>query len=194
MLTPLAMCLLCYNQVMKKIYLVTGNPKKLKEWQAIVPGHIQLDTLDVDLPEIQSDDPEEIVVDKVKRAYEHVGEPVAVEDVSASLEKLGGLPGPFVKFFIKQLGAGALYKLAGGEGERATISCSVAYYDGREVVTVRGDIHGTIVAPRGREMPSFDMTFVPDGETETFAEMTPEKKNSLSHRNKAIHLFVEEIE
>ena len=183
----------CYNKVMKKIYLVTGNPKKLKEWQAIVPSHIQLDTLDVDLPEIQSDDPEEIVVDKVKRAYEHIGKPVVVEDVSASLEKLGGLPGPFVKFFIKRLGAGALYELAGGEGERATIACSVAYYDGDEVITVKGNIQGTIVAPRGRDMPSFDMTFVPDGETETFAEMTPEKKNSLSHRNKAIHLFVEEM-
>lgn len=178
---------------MKRIYLVTGNPKKLKEWQGIVPSDIQLETLDVDLPEIQSDDPQEIVVDKVKRAYEYVGKPVVVEDVSASLEKLGGLPGPFVKFFVKRLGAGALYELAGGEGERATISCSIAYYDGHEVITVRGDIHGTIVAPRGRDMPSFDMTFAPDGETETFAEMTPEKKNSLSHRKKAIELFVEEM-
>lgn len=178
---------------MKKIYLVTGNPKKLKEWQAIVPDHIQLDALDLDLVEIQSDDPEEIVVDKVKRAYEHVGKPVVVEDVSAGLEKLGGLPGPFVKYFMKQLGHDAFYKLAGGEGEKAMLSCAIAYYDGNEAITVKGDIHGTIVAPRGRDMPSFDMTFVPDGETETFAEMTPKKKNSLSHRNKAIHLFVEEM-
>lgn len=113
--------------------------------------------------------------------------------MSAGLEKLGGLPGPFVKYFMKQLGHDAFYKLAGGEGEKATLSCAIAYYDGDEVMTVTAGICGTIAAPRGRDTPSFDMTFVPDGETETFAEMSLEKKNSLSHRNKAIHLFVEEM-
>ena len=179
---------------MKHIYLVTGNQKKLREWQAIVPQDIQLDTLDVDLPEIQSDDSLEIVTDKAKRAYEHVGKPVVVEDVSAGLEKLGGLPGPFVKFFMKRLGQGALYELAGKEGEKATVSCSVAYYDGQNLVTVRGDIEGTIVKPRGGDEFSFDVTFVPDGETETFAEMSAEKKNSLSHRSKAIRMLLDKLE
>lgn len=179
---------------MKHIYLVTGNQKKLKEWQAIVPQDIQLDTLDVDLPEIQSDDLLEIVTDKAKRAYEHVGKPVVVEDVSVGLEKLGGLPGPFVKFFMKQLGQGALYELAGKEGEKATVSCSVAYYDGQNLVTVRGDIEGTIVKPRGGDEFSYDVTFQPDGETETFAEMTAEKKNSLSHRAQAIRMLLDKLE
>ncbi len=178
---------------MKKIYLVTGNPNKLREWRAILPDDIQIDSMDIDLPEIQSADPEEIVTDKARRAYEATGEPVVVEDVSAGLEKLGGLPGPFIKFFLKQMDSAALYKLAGAEGEKAVVSCSIAYYDGEELVTVRGDVPGTVVAPRGDDGFGFDVTFVPEGETLTYAEMDESKKNSLSHRQKAIRLFVEKI-
>lgn len=42
-----------YNKTMK-ITLVTGNVNKLKEWQAIMPAHIELLSVDVDLTEIQS--------------------------------------------------------------------------------------------------------------------------------------------
>lgn len=147
----------------------------------------------VDLVEIQSANPEEIITDKARRAYEIVGKPVVVEDVEAGLEKLNGLPGPFIKFFLEKLGHDVLYQLAGQEGERAVISCSIAYYDGKEMLTVRGDIPGTIVAPRGDSGFGFDVTFVPDGETLTYAEMADEKKNSLSHRHKAIQLLVEKL-
>lgn len=178
---------------MKHLYLVTGNPHKLTEWQQILPKDIVMETADVDLPEIQSDDAEEIVRDKARRAYKVVGKPVVVEDVSAGLEKLGGLPGPFIKFFNKRLGGDALYKLAGNEEARATVSASVAYHDGSEMIVVRADVPGKVVAPRTREGFGFDIVFVPDGETETFAEMASEKKNSLSHRRKAIQLLLEKL-
>lgn len=178
---------------MKQIFLVTGNPNKLKEWQQILPPDITMDIADVDLIEIQSIDPEEIITDKARRAYEAIGKPVVVEDVEAGLEKLNGLPGPFVKFFLKKLGNDALYQLAGNEGEKAIISCSIAYFDGKKMLTVRGDVPGTIVAPRGNDGFGFDITFVPDGETLTYAEMDEIKKNSLSHRRKAIQLLIEEL-
>lgn len=182
-----------YNEPMQQIFLVTGNSNKLKEWQQIIPSGITMDIVDVDLAEIQSADPEEIITDKARRAYEAVGKPVVVEDVEAGLEKLNGLPGPFVKFFLKKLGDDALYQLAGREGEKAVVSCSIAYYDGEKMLTVRGDIRGTIVAPRGNEGFGFDTTFVPEGETQTYAEMDSEKKNSLSHRRRAIQLLVEKL-
>lgn len=178
---------------MKHLHLVTGNAHKLKEWKQIIPQDITMDIADVDLDEIQSDDVEEIVRDKARRAYEVVGKPVVVEDVSAGLEKLDGLPGPFIKFFNKRLGGDALYKLAGGVEARATVSASVAYYDGTDMIIVRADIHGRVVEPRTREGFGFDITFVPDGESETFAEMTPEKKNSLSHRAQAICMLLDKL-
>lgn len=178
---------------MKHLYLVTGNAHKLKEWQQIIPEDIAMDIADVDLEEIQSDDAEEIVRDKARRAYEVVGKPVAVEDVSAGLEKLDGLPGPFIKFFNKRLGGDALYKLAGSQEARATVSASVAYYDGNEMIVVRADVPGKVVEPRTREGFGFDIVFVPDGETETFAEMGAEKKNRLSHRSQAIRMLLERL-
>jgi len=178
---------------MAQLFLVTGNPNKLKEWRQILPATIAMDIADVDLVEIQSVDPMEIITDKARRAYEAVGKPVVVEDAEAGLEKLHGLPGPFIKFFIQKLGGDVLYQLAGHEGEKATVSCSIAYYDGQNMLTVRGDVHGTIVAPRGDAGFGFDVTFVPDGETQTYAEMDDEKKNALSHRSKAITLLVEKL-
>ena len=177
---------------MQQIFLVTGNPNKLREWQQIMPSTIDLQSIDIDLIEIQSDNPEEIVADKARRAYEHVGKPVIVEDVDAGLEKLEGLPGPFIKYFNKKLGQDALYKLAGAAGEKAVVACTAAYYDGADLAMVRGEVNGTVVAPRGESF-GFDVVFVPDGETQTFAEMTSEKKNSLSHRSKAIHLLIKKL-
>lgn len=177
---------------MQQIFLVTGNQNKLREWQQMIPPTITLEAIDIDLIEIQGDNPEEIVADKAKRAYDHVGKPVIVEDVDAGLEKLNGLPGPFIKFFIKKLGKDALFQLAGNEGERAVVGCTAAYYDGKELIVARGEVNGTVVAPRGDSF-GFDIVFVPDGEIQTYAQMSPEKKNSLSHRHKAIEALVEKL-
>jgi len=54
---------------MKEIYLVTGNPGKLRELQAIFPSSLRLIAKELDLDEIQSMDSEEIVRDKLERAY-----------------------------------------------------------------------------------------------------------------------------
>lgn len=158
----------------------------------MMPDTIQLESVDVDLPEIQSDDATEIVTDKAKRAYKIVGKPVVVEDVEAGLEKLNGLPGPLIKFFNAKLGKDALYQLAGKEGEKATVACTIGYYDGSEMVIVRGQVDGTVVAPRGDAF-GFDIVFVPNGENQTYAEMGAERKNQISHRSKAIRAFVEKM-
>ncbi|MEO8691776.1 MAG: non-canonical purine NTP pyrophosphatase [Candidatus Saccharimonas sp.] len=178
---------------MNKIFLVTGNANKLEEWRRQLPPDIEIESVDVDLVEIQSMDSEEIVADKARRAYEATGKPVVVEDVSAGLVKLGGLPGPFVKFFIKTLGSGALFVLAGTESEPAIVSCTVAYYDGHDLLTVRGDVKGTVVESRGDNGFGFDKTFVPEGQSLTYAEMSEEQKDSVSHRSVAIKLFVDEL-
>lgn len=178
---------------MREILLVTGNKHKLEEWQRLVPPEINLESIDIDLEEIQSDSPEEIVTDKVRRAYKTVGKPVIVEDISAGLESLDGLPGPFVKFFIKRIGSDALWLLANQQEQPATVSCIAAYYDGQTLLTARGDVNGTVVAPRG-EAYGFSSTFVPNGQTQTYAEMTGEMKDSLSHRSIAVLKMLDEIE
>lgn len=165
---------------MLQITLVTGNPNKLAELQKIFPESLDLTSQSLDVDEIQDLDAHVIVHHKLQQAYELVQGPVIVEDVSAELEKLNGLPGPFVKFFEKRLGKGALYKLA-GEG-RVRVVCTMGYYDGTTEHIIDGVLNGTIVAPREGTGFGFDFVLIPDGYDKTFSELGPDIKNTISHR------------
>lgn len=179
---------------MHKIYLVTGNKGKLAEWQRLFPKDIELEALDIDLDEIQSLDLEAIAIDKAKRAYEHVGKPVLVEDVSAGLDKLGGLPGPFIKYFEKALGNDAYYQLAEKAGDPGTVVCTIGYCDDVQTFAVSGSVHGSVYARRGENGFGFDACFVPDGQQKTYGEMEPAEKDTLSHRSKAVKELVRQLQ
>jgi non-canonical purine NTP pyrophosphatase (RdgB/HAM1 family) len=175
------------------ITLVTGNPDKLRELQAIAPANMDLVFQSIDLVEIQSLDLHEIVEDKVKRAYVAVKGPVIVEDVSAGFDDLAGLPGPFYKFFRAELGDTILLKLAAIASDKVTIRCLAAYYDGQQLLFGEGVEKGTIVKPRGTNGFGFDPFIVPAGETRTLAEMSPEEKNAISHRGQALRNLLEQL-
>ena len=164
--------------------LVTGNPGKLAEFKRLLPKEITFDHHELDLEEIQSLDNNEIVTAKVKAAYAVLHCPVIVEDVMAGLDELGGLPGPFIKFFEKQMGYDALYKLRGQTA--ATVVCTIGYYDGANLLLASGTVHGQTVAQRGEFGFGFDACFMPDGHTKTFAEMPPQEKDAVSHRSIAV--------
>ena len=86
---------------MANITFITGNQDKA-DYLAKYLGH-PVDHLKLDLDEIQSLELKEIVEHKVRQAYEKVKKPVIVEDVSLEFEALGGLPGPFIKFFVEKV-------------------------------------------------------------------------------------------
>lgn len=87
-----------------KIYFITGNENKLKEFSAIIGdiGEHELYSKKVDLPEYQGE-PEEIALEKCKAALELVKAPVLVEDVSLCFNALNGLPGPYIKWFLEKI-------------------------------------------------------------------------------------------
>ena len=58
---------------------------------------------DIDLPEYQGT-PEEIVRAKCTLAAQHIKGPVVVEDTSLCFNALGGMPGPYIKWFLKEVG------------------------------------------------------------------------------------------
>ena len=58
---------------------------------------------DIDLPEYQGE-PEEIAEKKCKLAAEHIGGPVLTEDTSLCFNALGGMPGPYIKWFLSKIG------------------------------------------------------------------------------------------
>lgn len=179
---------------MPTITLVTGNPNKLRELRAIVPANLNVTSHELDLTEIQSLDLQKIVEDKVKRAYGIIKGPVIVEDVSAGLDGLAGLPGPFYKFFREKLGDEILVRLAAvAESPKVTVQCTAAYYDGDRLLFGVGLIKGTIVEPRGGNGFGFDPVIVPGGGTRTMAEMTAEEKNRISHRGQALRNLITQL-
>lgn len=178
---------------MKTVVLVTGNPHKLREWQRLLPDDVDLQSVDINIDEIQSSDLQEIVRDKAHRAYAAVQKPVIVEDIAAGLDELKGLPGPFIKFFEDTLGKGALHTLAHSDRAPAVLTATIAYYDGQTILIASSELRGHVVPPRGGEGWGFDFCFVPDGHTQTFSEMGPDGKDALSHRRAAIKKLIQQV-
>jgi inosine triphosphate pyrophosphatase len=170
---------------MQPITLVTGSAHKRAEYQRLLPANLAVIVRDIDLIEIQSFDAIEIIADKAKRAYDQIGGPVIVEDVAVGLDSLNGLPGPFIKFFNQQLGPDALYQIA-KDDKRATVTCTIGYYDGARLLMANGEVKGSVVPLRGDSAFGFDAVFVPKGQAKTYAQMTDGEKDAISHRGLAV--------
>jgi inosine triphosphate pyrophosphatase len=171
------------------ITFVTGNIKKLTELTAVLPAELDITHQKLDLDEIQSLDLHEIIAHKLRQAYAAVHGPVMVEDISAGLASLNGLPGPFIKFYHQKLGEDALYKV-GQKDDTVTVQCTMGYYDGKKEIIVDGIMRGTIVSPRGESAFGFDPVIQPEGYNKTLAELGPSIKNQISHRRKAVDAMV----
>ncbi len=162
---------------------ITGNKGKFEEMRTVLP---ELEMRDIDLPEIQSSDAEEIIRAKLRSAFEHCSGTFIVEDTSLYLDALGGLPGPLAKWFLKAIGSQGLADLAEKMGNPHAIAKTIIGYakSRDEVFFFEGVVPGRIVAPRGTGI-GWDPIFVPDGHGQAFGEMPKEKKNKISMRRLA---------
>ena len=167
------------------LYFVTGNKNKLSEVKAIFDN---VEQLDIDLPEIQDMDAKNIIRAKLIEALNHKEGEFIVEDTSLYLDCLKGLPGPFIKWFLKAIGneglANLAEKLSNSKAEAKTI---IGYAKNRdEIEFFEGSIFGKIVVQTGVSGFGWDPIFQPDGFDKTFAEMTAEEKNQVSMRKIAV--------
>ncbi len=172
---------------------ITGNADKLRELQRLFPDSLNLTHKKLDLTEIQSLDLHKIISHKLREAYADIGGPVMVEDVAAGLESQNGLPGPFIRFYMDQLGDDALYKI-GSPNDRATITCTMGYYDGETELIVEGAIQGRVVAARGQDGFGFDFIIVPNGYNQTIAELGSDVKSAISHRALAVKEMIKALQ
>lgn len=166
---------------MPDIFFITGNKHKAEEVAALLPGVQQLD---IKLPEIQSLDPEEIVAAKLAEARKHHDGVIVVEDVSLSLSGMNGLPGTMIKWFVKSLGPQGIYEVTNKLGDdRATIRCTVGLSrPGQAPTFFMTERSGRIVPPRQVSAFGWNPIFQQDGIDKTYAEMTIEERNTVSHR------------
>jgi non-canonical purine NTP pyrophosphatase (RdgB/HAM1 family) len=163
------------------IYFITGNKNKFEEVKSILPDTQQLD---IDLPEIQEMDAHKIIKAKLEEAQKHQKGEFIVEDNSLYLEAMNGLPGPFIKWFLKTIGKEGLYKLAETFGNyKAEAKVVIGYSDpSGNVEFFEGTTKGTIVSPRGEGGFGWDAIFQPEGFAKTFSEMDISEKNEISMR------------
>ncbi|MGB2791435.1 MAG: RdgB/HAM1 family non-canonical purine NTP pyrophosphatase [Candidatus Moraniibacteriota bacterium] len=167
------------------IHFITGNKNKFEEVKMIFPD---VEQLDIDLPEIQEIDTREIIRNKLSEAFRYATGEFIVEDTSLSLECLGGLPGPLIKWFSRTLGNNGLAEIVGKLGnDRAEAKTVIGYARSREeIYFFEGILQGRIVKPRGETAFGWDSIFLADGHKKTFAEMSREEKNAISMRRKTL--------
>lgn len=155
---------------METVTFVTSNPKKAEYIGKYLNIPVTHHALELD--ELQSLSLHTIVEHKVRQAYEQLRRPVIVEDVALSFDALGGLPGPFIKFFLEQMTYEQLCALPGLNTRGATASCVMGFYDGNAIQIFKGEMRGEIAQkPAGKDGYGWDCIFIPDGYTETRASL-----------------------
>ena len=166
----------CYYTRMLPVFL-TGNQNKADYLTRILG--IELEHLKLDLDEIQSLDPQAVIEHKVRQAYSIIKRPVLVEDISLGFNALGGLPGPFIKFFVEaDDGNEKLCRMLDGFEDRTAFGSVIyGYFDGANLKFFSGRLDGVIAEhPRGSGGYGWDSIFVPNGYGGlTRAELSPEK-------------------
>eukprot|EP00057_Strongylocentrotus_purpuratus_P008033 XP_011662507.1 PREDICTED: inosine triphosphate pyrophosphatase [Strongylocentrotus purpuratus] len=177
-------------------YLAVGRDTKegTEQVRAIIGKHFDVQSVAIDLPEFQGE-PDDISKAKCLEAVKHIKGPLIVEDTCLCFNALGGMPGPYIKWFLDKLGPSGLHRLlTGWEDKSAYALCTFAYSTGDAAKTVQlfqGKTEGRIVEPRGPPSFGWDPCFLPDGFDQTYAEMPNEEKNKISHRGKALKSLAE---
>lgn len=169
----------------EKLILVSTNPNKGIEAERILGRPVL--RVSIALPEIQAATVEEITRYKLEVAKTKGYKRLVVEDVSLGFDELGNFPGPYVRWLLEAAGGKGLAAIAYALNNRAArAQCCVGYWNGREGLIFSGEVAGEIlVQPKGERHFGWDAWFKPAGSSKTFAELTPDEKDSISHRGLA---------
>ena len=176
-----------------RLVAATHNKDKLREFREIFPGwEIVADSPDIE--ETETTFRGNALLKARAVAKRHPGAWVLADDSGLSADALGGAPGVFSARYAGRDGDdeannALLLKNLSGKGNRAAhYTCAIALIspDGEERV-FEGFCHGRIAeSPSGTGGFGYDPLFIPDGADRTFANFTPEEKNAISHRGKAL--------
>jgi XTP/dITP diphosphohydrolase len=187
---------------LRKIVMATNNAHKLSEIRQIVG-----DTLDIlslsdidcydDIPET-AETLEGNALIKAQWVKEKYGYDCFADDTGLEVEALNGAPGVYS---ARYAGPGhdseanmhlLLENIKGMENRKARFRTVIAYITDGEEKLFEGIVNGEITqAPAGTDGFGYDPIFKPEEADKTFAEMTAEEKNSISHRFRATQKLIE---
>ena len=161
---------------MNTLIFASNNAHKLHEIKAIVPEGFRVVSL------------------------EEAGVFEDLADTGLEVEALDGAPGVYSARFAgpqrsdEDNMALLLQKLMDAPSRRARFRTAIALVGMGKPVVVEGIVSGEIVLePRGTMGFGYDPVFMPEGHARTFAEMTGEEKNALSHRGRAVQALMRHL-
>lgn len=192
---------------MKRIIAASSNAHKIKELQAIM-GKFGMEVVsrkDAGVPDFEIvEDGETFEENSLKKAVEIMkvsGEITVADDSGLMVDYLGGAPGVYSARFAGEECDDAknnekLIKLLAGlpaEDKKAQfVSVVTLAFPNGEILVARGECPGRIIeVPTGENGFGYDPLFVPDGIEKTYAQLTDEEKNQISHRAKALEKLEE---
>jgi len=189
----------------RRVVLATRNRDKLREIARLLdPERFKLLTLDDfdDFPEVEEDGAtlEENALKKAREVAAATGLLTVADDTGLEVDALGGRPGVYSSRYAGENATYAdnvqklLRELQGVPREKraARFRCVAAIVDGEREVTAEGVCEGVILEePRGEGGFGYDPVFFVPEVGKTFAEMSTEEKNAISHRGKAFRKAAE---
>jgi non-canonical purine NTP pyrophosphatase (RdgB/HAM1 family) len=185
---------------MKTIHFATGNNEKIQIAQTVCSqAGIVVTPVSIEIDEIQGEDPELIVQDKVRRAYEQLEVPVVVSDDTWDIHALNGFPGAYMKSINHWFEPEDFIRLMSGvEDRRITLHQYLAFTDGKTTKVFKNDIIGKIIhEPRGKNKrsPNMTVTVLDSDNGKTIAEVFEQGSEAVVARYKnrldAWHSFVD---
>lgn len=179
-----------------ELIFATHNNNKVKEVTKMLPSYLSMKSLtDINFfDEIEETGTtfEKNAQLKAKTIFDKTGKNIFADDSGLVIEALDGAPGVYS---ARYAGTGkdedniakALKELEGKTNRKAYfISIFCLILDGKEYF-FEGRVNGTIATEiMGDNGFGYDPIFIPDGFSKSFAQMSPEEKNAISHRGKAV--------
>ena len=190
---------------MKNLVFATGNIHKLQEVQGLFKEGFALSCLkDVNITEEIPETADNLIdnaLQKARYVYEKCGIPCFADDTGLEVDALDGAPGVYSARYAgeqkdSKLNMLLLLKNMNGKTNRnARFRTIIAYIDENAQEHIfEGEIKGKIIENMaGTNGFGYDPIFVPEGYDKTFAELSSEIKNTISHRARAMEKFLSYI-
>jgi len=170
----------------KTLTIVTSNDGKYKEYKEKLGDHYsEVEMADLGYPEIQADE----LKDVVEFAMEVLSErsPLIIDDSGLFIDTLNGFPGVYSSYVMRTIGCGGILSLMENrEDRKSRFECVIGYL-GEEKKIFKGISKGIITQEkRGTGGFGYDPIFQPEESEKTYAEMSSQEKNNISHRGRAM--------
>ena len=184
-----------------RLVLATGNAGKVAEISDLLADHEIVPRPPMEDPVEDGDTLLDNARIKARAVVDATGEPAVADDTGLEVDALDGAPGVLT---ARYAGEGCTYEdnwrkllreLGDRDDRRATwrTVALLLHPDGTEV-WAEGTCTGEITREaRGERGFGYDPVFVPDGLTTTFAEMTKDEKNAVSHRGAAFRALAAKL-